>query len=165
MTMPTMPNGKDTRTPMPARTNADSGEATTPAGLPVELATLPDDVLAALARASETEIARRLEERRAAALAALRAQAEVAQALGIPLARLKAHLGGKDDGTLTAAIDGKAADGSNIGGRAVVAPKYRNPKNHDETWSGRGNAPKWYADALASGMTEEALRIPDDDDE
>ncbi len=163
MTMPTMPNGKDTKTLMPTRANGASGEATSPAALPVELATLPDDVLAALARASEVEIARRLEERRAAALAALRAQAEVAQALGIPLARLKAHLGGKDESALTVGADGKAADGSNIGGRAVVAPKYRNPKNHVETWSGRGNAPKWFSDHLAGGGQENDLRIPDDE--
>src|SRR6476620_9364816 len=24
-----------------------------------------------------------------------------------------------------------------------VAPKYRNPENHDETWAGRGHQPRW----------------------
>lgn len=36
------------------------------------------------------------------------------------------------------------------GTRAVVAPKYRNPKNPSETWSGRGRKPRWLTVALTS---------------
>lgn len=36
------------------------------------------------------------------------------------------------------------------GTRAVVAPKYRNPKNPAETWSGRGRKPRWLTVALTS---------------
>lgn len=32
-----------------------------------------------------------------------------------------------------------------------VAPKYRNPKNPQETWTGRGRQPKWLAAELARG--------------
>lgn len=28
-----------------------------------------------------------------------------------------------------------------------IAPKYRNPKNPDETWTGRGRRPRWMAKA------------------
>lgn len=34
--------------------------------------------------------------------------------------------------------------------RAVVTPKYRNPKNPSETWSGRGRKPRWLTVALTS---------------
>lgn len=36
------------------------------------------------------------------------------------------------------------------GTKAVVAPKYRNPKNPSETWSGRGRKPRWLTVALTS---------------
>ncbi len=29
--------------------------------------------------------------------------------------------------------------------------KYRNTKNHEETWTGRGRKPTWLVDALAAG--------------
>ena len=32
-----------------------------------------------------------------------------------------------------------------------VLPKYRNPKNLKETWSGRGKRPRWLAAQLRSG--------------
>ena len=32
-----------------------------------------------------------------------------------------------------------------------VLPKYRNPKNPNETWSGRGKQPRWVASQLGSG--------------
>jgi DNA-binding protein H-NS len=33
---------------------------------------------------------------------------------------------------------------------APVKPKYRNPANPDQTWSGRGRKPNWLTDALAN---------------
>ncbi|HEY9131386.1 MAG TPA: H-NS histone family protein [Dyella sp.] len=41
---------------------------------------------------------------------------------------------------------GRAAKGA--GKRAIVAPKYRNPENPAETWSGRGRQPLWLSQAL-----------------
>ena len=32
-----------------------------------------------------------------------------------------------------------------------VLPKYRNPKNRNETWAGRGKQPRWLAAQLRSG--------------
>ena len=39
------------------------------------------------------------------------------------------------------------------------APKYRNPKNTGQTWTGRGPQPKWFKEALASGKKPEDLLI------
>jgi DNA-binding protein H-NS len=38
-------------------------------------------------------------------------------------------------------------------GRAKVAPKYRNPDNPAETWTGRGRKPRWVQDALDAGRS------------
>jgi len=40
-----------------------------------------------------------------------------------------------------------------------VAPKYRNPADASQTWTGRGKRPRWFADALASGKSEDDLKI------
>ena len=47
------------------------------------------------------------------------------------------------------------------GGRflADAGPKYRNPLNSAETWSGRGKRPLWFAKALARGYPLADLRI------
>ena len=44
-----------------------------------------------------------------------------------------------------------ARGGRVVGNRAIVAPKYRNPDNHIETWSGRGRLPRWLAAKLKAG--------------
>jgi DNA-binding protein H-NS len=38
-------------------------------------------------------------------------------------------------------------------------PLYRNPKNHDETWAGRGRRPGWLAAALKRGMKLHSFAI------
>jgi DNA-binding protein H-NS len=43
--------------------------------------------------------------------------------------------------------------------RAPVDAKYRNPQNHDETWSGRGRRPAWFLAAVAAGTAPEDLAI------
>lgn len=43
--------------------------------------------------------------------------------------------------------------------RKTVAPKYANPENPAETWTGRGRKPKWVEAALASGKTLTDLAI------
>jgi DNA-binding protein H-NS len=40
-------------------------------------------------------------------------------------------------------------------------PRYRNPQNSAETWSGRGKRPRWVEIALARGATLENLEIDD----
>jgi DNA-binding protein H-NS len=41
----------------------------------------------------------------------------------------------------------------------TVAPKYRNPANPTQTWSGRGKRPHWFNDALKAGKKEKDLAI------
>jgi DNA-binding protein H-NS len=40
-----------------------------------------------------------------------------------------------------------------------VPPKYRNPANAEQTWSGRGKRPRWFNDALKAGKKEKDLAI------
>lgn len=45
------------------------------------------------------------------------------------------------------------------GARKPVAPKYRNPANNAETWTGRGRKPLWVQAALNQGRTLDSLLI------
>jgi DNA-binding protein H-NS len=40
-----------------------------------------------------------------------------------------------------------------------VAPKFRNPANAQQTWSGRGKRPRWFHDALAAGKKDVDMLI------
>jgi DNA-binding protein H-NS len=47
-------------------------------------------------------------------------------------------------------------------GKAVkfkVKPKYRNPADASQVWTGRGLKPRWFAAALAAGKKEKDLLI------
>ena len=48
---------------------------------------------------------------------------------------------------------------SAVGKRGVVAPKYRNPKDATQTWTGRGKRPRWFQALLDSGKKESDLLI------
>ncbi|MDI3261461.1 MAG: H-NS histone family protein [Fulvimonas sp.] len=52
---------------------------------------------------------------------------------------------------------GKAKATRRTGG--TVAPKYRNPANPEQTWTGRGKRPRWFTEALQSGKKEKDLEI------
>jgi DNA-binding protein H-NS len=41
----------------------------------------------------------------------------------------------------------------------TAAPRYRNPADSDQTWTGRGRQPRWIADALASGRSLDDFKI------
>lgn len=43
--------------------------------------------------------------------------------------------------------------------RQKAKPKYRNPADHGQTWSGRGKRPRWYNAALAAGKKEKDLLV------
>jgi len=46
------------------------------------------------------------------------------------------------------------------GPKAAVAPKYRNPENPAQTWSGRGKRPLWFSEALRKkGVTADSMLI------
>lgn len=49
--------------------------------------------------------------------------------------------------------------GARRGVRRKVKPKYRNPIDPSQTWTGRGKRPRWYSAALASGKKEKDLLI------
>ena len=40
---------------------------------------------------------------------------------------------------------------------AKVAPKYRNPANAEQTWTGRGKSPVWVAELKTAGKLDTAL--------
>ncbi|KZC39895.1 hypothetical protein RHOFW510R12_01225 [Rhodanobacter sp. FW510-R12] len=93
------------------------------------------------------------------------ANAQMATARANEIAKAK----GKIEAILTGAglsIDdvfprrGKA--GGKPGKRAGSGvPKYRNPRNKEQTWSGMGKRPRWLADALADGAKLESFAIAD----
>jgi DNA-binding protein H-NS len=43
--------------------------------------------------------------------------------------------------------------------RSSAAPKYANPANSAETWTGRGRKPRWFEAAIADGKTAADLEI------
>lgn len=43
------------------------------------------------------------------------------------------------------------------GARGKVAPKYRNPANAEQTWTGRGKAPIWVQELRNAGTLDSAL--------
>lgn len=58
------------------------------------------------------------------------------------------------------AAPAKAAPGSRKGRKlGKVAPKYRNPANAKETWTGRGLKPRWMADQIKKGKKVEDFLI------
>jgi DNA-binding protein H-NS len=43
--------------------------------------------------------------------------------------------------------------------RAPASAKYANPADKTDTWSGRGRKPRWFIEALTSGMQPEDLSV------
>lgn len=43
--------------------------------------------------------------------------------------------------------------------RGTVEPKYSNPNNSDQTWTGRGRQPIWYREAIEAGTDPDELKI------
>ena len=43
--------------------------------------------------------------------------------------------------------------------RRPATPKYRNPSDHSQKWSGRGKRPHWFSAALKAGKKEQELLI------
>ncbi|HXD36677.1 MAG TPA: H-NS histone family protein [Rhodanobacter sp.] len=71
--------------------------------------------------------------------------------------REKIHALIKAEGYAFEDIFGAARKAKRTG--AKVAPKYRNPANPAQTWSGRGKRPHWFNDALKAGKKEKDLTI------
>lgn len=45
------------------------------------------------------------------------------------------------------------------GTRSKAAPKYRNPEDANQTWTGMGRQPKWFKEAVAGGTAPESMEI------
>jgi DNA-binding protein H-NS len=153
-------NGEATKGKPPPATELPNAEA-----LPVDLATLPDDVLAALADAAPREIAARQAKREADLFTEFK---ERARALGVSPMRLAAALGLKlanspmrRPSLLRPESAPSEASGAKPDGRSLVVAKYRDPTNPSQTWSGRGGKPQWVLDHLAAGGAMEELTIPE----
>lgn len=97
------------------------------------------------------ELAEKIKQAKAEELESCRADAlALIQSRGFTVAEIFGELAGSAASTRTR----KAKDG-----RAVVPPKYHNPENPAETWTGRGRQPKWIGTKLAAGVTLESLKI------
>jgi DNA-binding protein H-NS len=87
--------------------------------------------------------------------AALEAAKKVAKAHGFSLEELTGSKTAKKPASDKPAATRKAKGD----GRAKVAPKYRNPNNPEQTWTGRGRSPKWVAEHIAAGGSKDDLAI------
>lgn len=65
-----------------------------------------------------------------------------------------------------AALEAKAAEmGFSLSdlttgkGGKISAPKYRNPDDPTQTWTGRGRKPAWFIAALERGVSPEEMQI------
>ena len=75
---------------------------------------------------------------------ALKAAQDVAAQYGYSLSELAEAAGKKGRGK---------------GKRSKTGPKYRNPDDAEQTWSGLGRKPQWFHDALANGVDRKDLEI------
>ena len=60
-------------------------------------------------------------------------------------------------GVTVTITDGEKTVSSRRGGK--VAPKYRNPHNPNQTWTGRGVKPRWLAALISEGRQPEEFLI------
>jgi DNA-binding protein H-NS len=58
---------------------------------------------------------------------------------------------------LTETAGGKAARKS--GPKKQGTPKYANPQDPSQTWTGKGRQPQWYRDAIEAGTDPKTLEI------
>ena len=125
--------------------------ARSPAGTEhLELENLSDGQLRELMRHAREMLARRIQER----MDVFRALAREA---GFEVTLTKTGEGGEGRRRRrgSQSQDGSGGDDR----RRAVSPKYQNPDNPAENWSGRGRKPKWVEEKLAAGRSLEELAI------
>lgn len=97
-------------------------------------------------------------KRKEALTNALEACKAAAQAHGFTLDDVVAHY---KPFTVQAAPAGEAeTKGKRSTFGKTVAPKYRDPSNPDNTWTGRGRTPKWLEERIATGAKLDEFLIP-----
>lgn len=120
-----------------------------------QLSKASDKDLQQAAAAVKAEISRRESNSKAELLKKVK---KLAAEAGVSISDL---LGKASRGTAKAArVPAKKAAAA-AGGkqRGKVPPKYRNPANAAQTWTGRGRQPLWVADAIAAGKNLDSLLI------
>ena len=100
-----------------------------------ELEKLQKDVEKALTRVNQKELK-----------AARDAAAKAAAKLGFSLEEI-------------AGLPAKAPRKKSTGPKTKAAPKYANPADATNTWTGKGRQPVWYKEAIAAGKTPESMEI------
>ena len=71
--------------------------------------------------------------------------------------REKWTLMAKAEGIALEDVFGRSAPARGV--KKKVKPKYRNPADALQTWSGRGKRPRWFHEALAAGKKEKDMLI------
>ncbi|MBB97548.1 MAG: hypothetical protein CML68_23485 [Rhodobacteraceae bacterium] len=61
--------------------------------------------------------------------------------------------------SLSDVLNGQDGAKRKVEDKTVSPPKYRNPDDPNQTWTGRGRKPGWFNDALANGASPEELEI------
>lgn len=61
--------------------------------------------------------------------------------------------------TLAEVTAAAAGAGRRGGAKSAGAPKYANPADPSQTWTGRGRQPGWFAEAVAAGRDRESMRV------
>jgi DNA-binding protein H-NS len=108
--------------------------------------TLETPYLRDLRRLIDNEISLRSNEERREAIFKVQ---RIAADMGVTVAEL-----------MQSAMPKERKTGGNLGKKHGPAPaKYRNPEDHTQTWSGRGNAPKWVTAYESSGKSIADLLI------
>jgi DNA-binding protein H-NS len=56
-------------------------------------------------------------------------------------------------------LTAKRAPGRPVAKGASAAPKYANPDDASQTWTGKGRQPNWFKSAVAAGKSPEDMEI------
>lgn len=122
----------------------------------MDLSKLSTVQLEAILRAAQKEKKRKLKRKSIAQVRQMLNKA--AASSGYTLAEIFVEASGPSARRATkASKGGKVASRKGAGGK--VAPKYRNPSDATQVWTGRGRQPKWVVEALANGESLEGLLI------
>ena len=123
----------------------------------INIETLSAKELSALiAKANQRQ--KKLKKRKPAAGVRKRINA-IAREAGYTVAELFGGSAAKSGGAHKAAKPAKKAARKSSKAGTKVAPKYRNPANHAETWAARGKQPRWLAAEIAKGKKLEEFAI------
>ena len=81
---------------------------------------------------------------------------QMAKDAGLTASDIAQALGAAKSPKAKAGKSTRTAKKSSLAGKKV-APKYRNPANPEQTWTGRGVAPNWAQELKTAGTLDTAL--------